>query len=202
MKLLASTTSPFVRKVMVLAHERGIVDQLEFVQTKANPINRDQSVVTHNPSGKIPALVLDNGRVLYDSRVISAYLDTQHKGALMYPKEGHEQWEVMVMEALADGLVEAALQIRFENFLRPESLRWDSWVAGQMEKIDSSIDEMESKIDEKDDSINAGLIAIACALSYVDFRLAEKDWRSAHPKLAQWFENFSARPSMQKTALH
>lgn len=198
MKLFHSPTSPYVRKVMVIALETGQAADIENLPSAANPVDRDASIVAVNPLGKVPALILDDGSALYDSRAIAMYLDTRHAGTPLYPAEGPERWTVMRWEALADGLLDAALLIRYETFMRPEEKRWPEWTAGQHEKIASALDVMEAEIAGRGE-IDAGLIAAACALGYLDLRFADLGWRDSRPRLAAWFADFADRPSMIAT---
>lgn len=200
LRLYFSPASPYVRKVMVAAHEKGVADQVEKLPSKAWPTDRDQTIVRDNPSGKVPTALLDDGSPLFDSRVICAYVDTMAGEPSLYPASGPARFRILTLEALADSILDAALLCRYEAVLRPEELRWDDWSRGQMEKIDSGLDDLEARwMDDLTKGANAGAIAAACAIGYLDFRFADKDWRSSRPKLAAWFAEFSARPSMQET---
>ncbi|UYV38105.1 glutathione S-transferase [Rhodobacteraceae bacterium D3-12] len=196
MKLFHSPASPYVRKVMVLALETG--QSVEKLASMASPIAADQSIVKENPTGKVPTAILDDGEPLYDSRVITRWLDAQHNGAKMYP-ENDTVWTVLRREALADGLLDAALLARYETAMRPAELLWQDWLDGQMGKINASLDRMEAETADFS-GIDAGLIAIGCAIAYLDFRFADFDWRSSRPALTKWYETFAARPSMVDTA--
>lgn len=198
MKLFYASASPFARKVLVFAHETGQADQIELVTCATTPVNSNPNVVAVNPNGKIPVLILDDGTSLYDSRVICQYLDHRHKGPKMYPPEGEARWQAMRREALADGLLDAAVLARYEIILRPKDKFWPEWLGGQMDKINSSLSEMEKDVAELG-GVAAASIAYACALGYLDFRFADHDWRGANPKLAAWFAAFSKRPSMALT---
>ncbi|EKF41416.1 glutathione S-transferase [Nitratireductor indicus] len=199
MKLFHSPTSPYVRKVMVTAIEKGVEPRIERLKAAANPINRDRSIVAQNPSGKVPTLILDDGRVLFDSRVICAYLDAHGEGPSLMP-EGEKRFDVMTLEALADSILDAALLIRYERLVRPPELFSAGWHDGQMEKIDSALDALAQRwLPLLGEPIHAGSVAVGCALGYLDFRQPGKDWRSTHPKLSGWFAGFSRRPSMIAT---
>lgn len=198
MKLLYSPASPYVRKVLIVAHETGQSADLDLAECAANPVNRDQSVVAINPTGKIPALVLDDGTVLYDSRVICQFLDSRHSGVKLYSQTGSAHWSVLQREALADGLLDAALLARYETMLRPPQYQWSDWINGQMEKIHSSLDQMEKEVSDSQ-TLDAGQIATACALGYLDFRFPQEDWRATRPALAAWFKTMSMRESMMAT---
>lgn len=200
MKLYFSPASPYVRKVMVVAHEKGVADRIELLGSAANPVNRDKTIVASNPSGKVPTMLLDDGSAIYDSRVICAYVDAQAASPVLVPAEGAERFAVMTLEALADAILDAALLARYEKIMRPEALYWDDWHRGQMEKIDSGLDALETVwLPHLQGPLSLGSIAAACALGYLDFRFPDKDWRSGHPGIAAWFETVSKRPSMQAT---
>jgi len=200
LRLFHSPASPYVRKVMVTAYERGAEDQIEIVGSAAGPVKRDPEIVKHNSSGKVPCALLEDDTPLFDSRVICAYIDSlAPREGTVYP-QGADRFEVLTLEALGDSILDASLLCRYETALRPEGLRWDDWYAGQMAKVDSGLDDLEGKWFEKiSGAFHAGSIAAACALGYLDFRFPDKDWRSAHPKLAAWFAEVSERRSMKET---
>lgn len=202
MKLFHSTASPFVRKVMVLAYETGLVDRIECVSAVASPIARDKNVVAHNPTGHIPTLLLDGGGALYDSGVICQYLDTLHDGAPLHPATVLERSRSLCLQALADGIMNAGVLVRFENALRPRELRWQAWLDGQTSKITSSLDTLERDwMRHLEQPADIGTIATACALSYIDFRELRHGWRDSVPLLAEWYAGFAKRPSMLHTEL-
>jgi glutathione S-transferase len=198
MKLFHSLPSPFVRKCRVVAHELGLTERIELVSAAAHPINRDRNVVAHNPSGKIPTLITDEGMVLYDSRVICEYLNAMGNGKLV-PQSGPARWSVLTELALADAIMEAAVLVRYETVLRPEPLRWNDWSAGQMEKVTSGLGEIERRASSYADRVDLGTIGVGCALGYLDFRFASLVWRENRPNAASWFERFNERPSMVAT---
>ena len=198
MKLFYSATSPFVRKCLVAAHELGLRDQIELLPANAHPINRDRTIVAQNPLGQVPTLIADDGKVLYDSRVIFEYLNALAGGELV-PDEGEERWKVLTEQALADGILDAAILARYETALRPENLRWKEWTAGQVDKITCGLDELEKRAADFGDRVDLGTIAFACALGYLDFRFQHLDWRKGRPNAAAWFEWFGGRESMATT---
>jgi len=144
MKLFYAATSPFVRKCLVSAHELGLRERLELLPAAAHPVNRDRAVVAHNPLGKIPTLITDEGTALYDSRVICEYLNSLSDGHLI-PEPGPRRWAALVEQALADGLMDAAVLTRYENAARPEALRWADWIAGQLDKVACALAEIERR---------------------------------------------------------
>ena len=198
MKLFYSPPSPYVRKSLVVAHELGLRARIELLPAAAHPINRDRTVVAHNPLGKIPTLVTDEGTALYDSNVICEYLNELGKGNFIPPR-GPARWTVLTEHALADGMLDAAVLVRYETVLRPEPLRWNDWITGQMEKVTSGLDQIEQRASGFGDRVDLGTIAFGCALGYLDFRYASLAWRDKHPNASAWFERFSARPSMVAT---
>lgn len=198
MKLFYAATSPFVRKCLVCAHELGLRERLEFVPAAPHPVNRDRAVVALNPLGKIPTLITDDGAVLYDSRVICEYLNGLGDGHLV-PGAGPLRWAALVDQALADGLMDAAVLTRYENAARPEALRWADWSAGQLDKVSCGLADIEKRGGPAAARVDIGTIATACALGYLDFRYASFGWREKCPKTALWFETFAQRPSMQAT---
>jgi glutathione S-transferase len=197
MKLYYSATSPFVRKVLVCAIERGLDSRIEHVATKVVPTepNRDYGKV--NPLIKVPALECDDGKILFDSVVIAEYLDSLPGGARLFP-EGAARWDALRLHALANGILDAAVLTRYETAVRPADLRWPDWVDGQLLKVDQALDSLERNTAELK-GLNIGTIGVGCALGYLDFRYADRRWRDQRPQLARWFEPIAARPSFQKT---
>ena len=199
MQLYYSPTSPYVRKVMVLLHETGLVDRVTLTPATVTPITCDQTVVAHNPLTKVPTLTLDDGSDLFDSRVICEYLDTLHHGTPMIPNGGDARWRVLRVQATADGLLDAALLVRYETFMRPEDKRWPEWIEGQSGKMARALDALEKEANHFTQAVTLAEIATACALGYLDFRYAHQPWRDSHPKLAEFMAAFSQRPSMTAT---
>jgi glutathione S-transferase len=198
MKLFYSQTSPFVRKCLVAAHELGLAGRFELLPAAAHPVNRDRSVVERNPLGKVPTLVTDTGAVLFDSRVICEYLNGLGDGRLL-PSAGDARFAILTDQALADGLMDAAVLTRYETAARPEPLRWPDWIGGQMEKVSSALSDFERRAAAWGGRVDLGVIAVGCALGYLDFRYADIGWREMSPSLARWFEQFAVRESMVKT---
>jgi len=198
MKLFYSATSPFVRKCLVSSHELGLRSRVELVPAAAHPVNRDRALVAVNPLGKVPTLVTDDGAVLYDSRVICEYLNALGDGRLI-PPHGPARWSVLVDQALADGLLDAAVLTRYETAARPENLRWNEWIAGQLDKVTCALADLERRARSFGERIDAGTIAAGCALGYLDFRYASLAWRQGYPHAAAWFDRFSRRESMTAT---
>jgi glutathione S-transferase len=193
-KLLWSTRSPFVRKVTIAAHELGISDRIETERVVVKADDPNRAVMAISPLGKIPALTLDDGTVLYDSVVILEYLDTTFGGGLI-PPPGPARWRALTLEALADGIMEADLRW-MEERNRPDAERRVGHFNGMRAKVESGLDALESMPLE---AVTVGTIATASALAHLDFRFPEAPWRPGRPRLAAWFESFAARPSMRAT---
>jgi glutathione S-transferase len=194
MKLRFSGASPFVRKVMIQALETGLDSKIERITTATT----DPVLAKENPLSKVPSLTLDDGSHLYDSPVICEYLDSLHNGAKMFPAAGPARWTALRRQALGDGMMDAAVARRGES-RRPANEQSPSAMAVQRAKVTTGLDVLEADADKLGSGIDIGLISIACALGYLDFRFASEDWRKGHPKLARWFESFAKRPSMQST---
>ena len=199
MKLHHSTTSPFVRKVMVAAIELGLADRIEKMPAKVSPIVRTSPVIADNPLGKLPTLIADDGMVLFDSRVICEYLDTLAGGGRILPAPGPARWRALTEQALADGMTDAALLERYETTLRPAEKMWPQWRDGQHDKVVKALDRLELTAADFGARVDIGTIAAACALSYLDFRFPDLGWRQQRPRLAAWLTMFAARPSMAAT---
>lgn len=198
MKIFYSATSPFVRKCLICAHELGLFDRLELVPANAHPVNRDRTLVAVNPLGKVPVLVTDEGSVLYDSRVICEYLDSLGDGRLL-PAQGVARWNALVEQSLADGIMDAAVLMRYETAVRPESLRWSDWVTGQLDKVICGLAAIERRARGLSERVDMGTVALGCALGYLDFRYASLGWRENYPDAAVWFDRFGKRDSMMST---
>ena len=199
MKLYHSPASPFVRKALVAAHETGLAERIEIVTVALTPVESNAELDEENPLGKIPALILEDGTALFDSPVICEYLDTRHDGPRLFPAGGPERWTALRRQALADGLLDAAILCRYETFLRPAERQWTDWVDGQRAKFRRALDALEGEADSFGDAVDIGTIAAGCAADYLDFRSLDDGWRDTRPRLAGWLEGFVERPSMQAT---
>jgi glutathione S-transferase len=196
MKLWYSPASPFVRKCLIVAHERDLADRITLVDAAANVVNPDQRIVQSNPSGKIPTMVLEDGTALFDNRVICAYLDSIHDGKKLTPRSGAKRFEVMTLEALGDGIMDAAVNNRYETAMRPAEFQWIPWSEGQMGKVNASLDQLEASWLKSLGRVpNMGSISVAAALGYLEFRYPDLKWRKNRKGLARWFKRFSERPS-------
>lgn len=199
MKLYYSPTSPYVRKVTVLAQETGLDAKIERLASPTTPIDQNPDVAKANPVAKVPTLVTDDGLHLFDSRVICEYLDTLHDKAKFFPASGKARWVSLREQALGDGLLDAALLVRYEGFLRPEDKRWPAWADGQMKKVRGALAEIEKLASGFGDRIDIGTVSIACALGYMDFRYADMGWRKDYPQSAAFADRMFARPSFKSS---
>jgi len=198
MKLAYAPTSPFVRKVMVLLHETDQLDAVELDGRATTPMDADPALLSYNPLGKLPALERPDGPALYDSRVICAYLNDRAEGSF-YGK-GSRHWDILTLEATADGIMEAAVLMTYEARLRPEGKQYAAWVDGQWDKVSRACAALNTRwMSHLQGPLDMGQIAVACALAYVDFRHEARGWRKGNDALAAWFETFDSRPSMTAT---
>jgi glutathione S-transferase len=201
MKLLGSTSSPYVRKVRVVMAEK----KLDYAFVTEDVWAADTTITQSNPLGKVPCLVMEGAEALFDSRVIVEYLDTLSPVGKLIPTVGRERAEIKTWEALADGLLDAAILARLEANWdgRTKAQRSQAWIDRQMGKIDASLAAMAKGLAEK--PFCAGIylsladIAVGCALGYLDFRFAHIDWRAQHPNLDKLFEKLLQRPSFAET---
>lgn len=199
LKLFYAPTSAYVRKVIVTAIELGLADRIEKLPSAAHPVKRDERIAIANPLAKIPAAITPEGDMLFDSRVICEYLDAQAPGLNLFPVEPRTRWQALTLQALGDGLVDAALLSRYEMAMRPPERQWDDWMQGQLAKVDAAAARLDEKVEALAGPLTIGQIAIGCALGYLDFRFAHRPWREKHPRLATWYAAFAERPSMQAT---
>jgi len=198
MKLYYSPTSPYVRKVMIVLEETGQRDDVELVNVATTPVAADPALMIKNPLAKVPALERPDGPTLYDSRVITAYLDAR-AGDRLYP-QGARRWDTLTLEATADGILDAALLMIYETRIRPEDKRMSEWVDGQWDKIARSVAALNTRwVSHLNGPLDMGQISVGCALAYLDFRHDARGWRKGNDGLAAWFKGFESRPSMQST---
>lgn len=199
MKLLYQTHSPYARKVLVFAHEAGLADRLSVIHQETSPTQRNDAVFAHNPLGKVPVLIRENAQPLFDSDVICAYFDTLHDGPKLIPTEGESRWQALRLQAIAQGLADAGIAVRWETVRRPRELRYPPLAAGQTQKLICGYDWLERGLDI-DAPLHVGHIAVATTLSWLEFRELP-EFRSGRPRLARWFDTFCARKSMLGTPL-
>lgn len=187
--LRSAAASPFVRKCTIATILLGLDDQVR--SEPANTADPSDTLRQQNPLGKIPTLVLDDGSTLYDSRVIMAQLDHMAGGGKLYPADPAACIQAMKLEALADGIMDAAVLQVYEVRYREEHERSESWVARQAQRVTNALDVLETNPPALDGPPSVGTIALACALGYLDFRF-DGNWRSDHPKLVAWLDTFRA----------
>jgi glutathione S-transferase len=198
MKLFHSHTSPYVRKVMVVLHETGQVDDVTLDSVMTTPYDPAESLNAENPLAKLPALVRPDGGTLFDSRVICAFFDARANAGLL--PQGAGRWDTLTLEALGDGILDSALSMTYEARMRPAEKQHAEWSDGQWTKIKNACAALNTRwMDHLNGPLDMGQIAVACALSYVDFRHDARGWRKGNDALADWFAIFNARPSMVAT---
>jgi glutathione S-transferase len=199
MKLLYQTHSPYARKALVFAHEVGLANRIEVVHQETSPTRSNERVSTENPLGKVPVLVRPGLPTLFDSDVICAYLDSQHEGRRLIPIDGESRWHALRTQALAQGIADTGIALRWEMVRRPEELRYPLLRDGYIGKLIASYDWLERELDV-DSQIHIGHIALATTLSWLEFRELP-DFRKYRPRLAAWLDGFEGRPSMRATPL-
>jgi glutathione S-transferase len=199
MKLLYQTHSPYARKVLVAAHEMGIAHDIEVIHHETSPLLRNDEVLALNPLGKVPVLIDVAGTVLFDSDVICEYLDGRHAGPRLIPPVAPQRFRALRMQAIAQGIADAGIAVRWEDERRPEHLRWPAFRDGQLQKISLACDFAEGAIDPTR-PLDIGDVALATALSWIEFRDVFA-FAPGRPRLADWYARFSERPSMHATRL-
>ena len=196
MQLFYTKRSPFARKVRLVAEEKGMSDLIDLIEEDLS--QKSQSLIVANPLGKIPVLLLEDGTVLYDSKVICEYIDSLSETPRMIPASGLQRFHVLRMEALADGLSEAAVTVVLEH-LRPQKDTRADVVEKRMKNVWRIIESLEKDTFLHNSFLSLAHLAVASSLGYIDFRMAELGWRSVAPNLGQWFDGFSERASMKNT---
>jgi glutathione S-transferase len=196
MTLFWSSRSPFVRKVMVAAHETGLAPclNLQRVIVAANRPNRE--VMAANPLNKIPTLVLADGSALYDSRVICEFFDTLQQGPALFPSAPSARWRALRLQALGDGLMDIIV-LRLGEQNRAAAAQSASHLSSFSLKLAAALDDLERRADDLGGGLHIGQISVACALAHLDFRFAADGWRADRARLTAWYEEFAARPSMR-----
>ena len=201
MKLIGAVTSPYVRKVRIVMAEK----KLDFELVLADVWNSDE-ILQSNPLGKIPCLVMEGGEAVFDSRVIVEYLDTLSPVGKLIPSAGRERAEVRTWEALADGVLDAAILARLEATWagRTAAQRSQAWIDRQLSRVDAALVAMSSGLGDKPwcagNHMTLADIAVGCAVGYLSFRFPQIDWRDRHPNLARLYDKLSTRPSFIESA--
>ncbi|MCK0140027.1 glutathione S-transferase [Aliiroseovarius sp. F47248L] len=197
MQLITSPASPFARKARMVIIETGQQDDVELVEVISSPTDPNPQLTAANPMSKIPALIRSDGPTLYDSRVVTRYLDARTGGAL-YPE--NRIWDVLVLESTGDAIMDAGVLMVYENRCRPEDMQFGGWMDAQWGKIEGALDALNTRwMSHLSGPLDMGQISVACALGYLDFRHAEREWRKTRDALDDWFAVFSARDSFQAT---
>lgn len=197
MQLVYSPASPYARKVHACLIETGQIDDVELISVKTAPTAVADAVRAANPLGRIPALIRTDGPAIYDSRVITRYLDARAGGGL-YPEQ--RLWEVLTLEATADGILDSALSIVYESRFRPAELQMSEWVESQWSKIEHALRAVNDRwMSHLAGPVDMSHLAIACALGYLDFRLDARGWRKGNDALADWAESIAERDAIKKT---
>lgn len=202
MKLIGSVTSPYVRKVRVVMAEK----KLDYSFELDNVWGADTRVQLSNPLGKVPCLVLEDGSAMYDSRVIAEYLDMLTPVCKLLPPNGRDRADVKVWEALADGVLDAAVLVRLERTLRPPEQQSEPWIGRQMGKVHAGLQVMSDNLGDSPfcmgNHYTLADVAVGCALGWLLFRFPEIDWRTKYPNLARLFDKLSERQSFKDTVPH
>ena len=198
MKLLISPASPFVRKARVVLRETGLLGRVAEVPVSTSPLDSAPEVLVANPTGKIPALIRDDAPAIYDSRVITRFLDDL-AGTSLYPQQ--RIWEILTLEASADAIMDAAVLMAYELRYREEGQRSEAWCDGQWAKVSRMVAAIEARwMSHLSGPLNIGQIGVGCALSYLDLRHDARGWRNGNATLAAWHADFIQRDSMVATA--
>jgi glutathione S-transferase len=196
MRLHTTITSPYSRKVWVVAHEAGLAERIERVAT--NP-HSDEYLRRDNPLCRVPTLVLQNGETLFDSPVICEYLDSLHDGPKLFPPEGPARWQALQLQAVADGMLDANVSRRNE-LIRPPAQQSRTWIDRQCRAVAAACSWLEYRIGRLEDpAVTIGHIAVACSLGYFAVRFLDDQWRESCPNLADWHARFEHRPAMEAT---
>jgi glutathione S-transferase len=197
MRLMHGKLSPFVRKVMIAAIEKGIDGQIELVPTAVGAGKTNLDLMQLNPAGKIPTLVLDNGTSVFDSLVICDYFDQLKPEPRLIPQDPARRLRALSMNAIADGLLTAGVLAKGEAS-RPTERQWPEFLAAQTAKMRKSFEALNAAAPDAN-VLTVGEIAAACALGWADLRAPEEPWRTSYPALAAWFDQVSTRPSLMRT---
>jgi glutathione S-transferase len=200
--LIGSLTSPYVRKVRVALSEKKVEYVFKLEDTWAN----DSDLAKINPLLKVPCLIFEDGFVVVDSRVIVEHIDIISPVAKLIPQTGRQRIEIKTIEALADGILDACVNVRLEqtDMIRTDGERCQAWVDRNLRRVHGTLDHLENKMSDKTpyfigSTISLGDIAVSVALGYLDFRFPHIDWRSGHPKLTQLYKKMSERSSFIET---
>ena len=201
MKIYGDLISPFVRMTIVTAHEVGLGEKVQHIVEPVKPTEVNAKLSALSPIGKIPILETDHGHGVYDSRVIIEYLAHVAGNSDIIPDEPVKRFRILTLQALAQGLCDSAVAYRYEIGIRPKGLQWEDWMVRTVARINAALDDLDRNWGDTLGHVNAGSIAAAVGLSYLDFRLGDLGWRDNRPALQAFHDAFSQRGSMMKTAL-
>jgi glutathione S-transferase len=196
MKLLWSSRSPFVRKVVVVAHELGIAGQIELQRVNVTASATNAEVMHCNPLNKIPTLLLDDGSIMIDSPVIAEYLDETHGKSELFARNTPRRWQIRRLHALGDGIMNFNIA-RLGEKARGEQAS-EAFASAFLAKTKATLDGLEQETEQLE-PLSIGSIAVAVALAHLDFRFADDAWRDGRPMLTAWHAGFAERPSMKAT---
>lgn len=197
MRLYYWMTCPFACKVLAAIEEIGIKDSIELIPM--HPWEKSSQLSHLNPLKQIPVLEIEDGFCIVDSPVIVEYIDTLHQGTRLIPPGGMERWKALKLQALADGIMEAAVLRVLEEHARHELHRSDPWIQRQNIKLIQSLDYLEKEVSNFNNKINIGTLSIAIALSYLNLRFSHENWAEKRQDLGRWFKKISERPSIKET---
>jgi glutathione S-transferase len=189
--------SPFVRMCLVTAHEVGLKDRVQLAATAVKPAEVNAALSRLSPIGRIPVLETDHHHPIYDSRVIMEYLAHVAGNRSFIPDDGVKRFRVLTLLALAQGVAEAGVNLRYELAQRPEGAQWPAYAERLRARIAAGLDDMEQQWHDVLHGVNAGSVAAACALGYLDFRHQALSWRTGRAKLKAFGDNFNMRESMK-----
>jgi len=199
MKLFYAPQSPFARKVRAAAIELGLDSRLELEYAEVVPGRPNAAFESRNPLRKIPALLTDQGETIFDSTVICEYLDALAGGGILIPRDPSRRWRVLTNHALAQGMCDSVILIRYETWLRPAESRWPVWLDEQWSKINSGLAWFNGNLEELSKPIDLAHLALGSLLGYVDFRWPDRGWRTQYPDVGAWFAELELRPSFART---
>ncbi|MBV8665351.1 MAG: glutathione S-transferase N-terminal domain-containing protein [Burkholderiaceae bacterium] len=202
MKLIGSNASPYVRKVRIVMAEK----KLDYSFVVEDVWSSETTIMESNPLGKVPCLVMEDGGAMFDSRVIVEYLDTLTPVGKLIPPNGRERAEVKCWEALADGVLDAAILVRLERNQRPTAQQSQQWIGRQLDKVKAGLAAMDAGLGERafcsGSHYSLADVSTGCALGWLAFRFPEIEWRNDHPNLAKLFDKLSERQSFKDTIPH
>jgi glutathione S-transferase len=197
MKIYGDVISPFVRMSLVTAHEAGLAGRVTLAKTSVNPVQANAELEKLSPIGKIPVLETDHHHPVYDSRVIMEYLAHVGGNSTLIPNDGVKRFRVLTLLALAQGIGDAAVGLRYEQAARPKDKHWPEWAERAQRRVIAGVSEIENNWQDSLGDISVATIALACVLPYIDLRHGVLNWREGNPKVTAFEKSFSQRDSMK-----